>query len=84
MPQRVNYVNWSLGTLMGAGMNLSKHNTHTHTHTHVQMAAHVKWGNQKENEGSGKEGELFLGPFEQSTSSINCLCTTQICQMKAK
>lgn len=62
MPQRVNYVNWSLGTLMGAWMKLPKH---THTHTHVEMTAHVKWGNWWKMRGVEK-GKLGLRPFQQS------------------
>ena len=59
MPQRVNYVNWSLGTLMEAGMKLPKHNKHTlahtqhthtqHTHTHTCKWLHMLSG------GTGKK-----------------------------
>ena len=39
MPQRVNYVNWSLGTLAGPGWSCPN------TNTHVELASHVKWVN---------------------------------------
>lgn len=52
MPERVNYVNWSLGTLMGARMKLGKpRRTHTHTHGTGCTCYAVKL---VENEGSGK------------------------------
>lgn len=41
MPQHVNYVNWSLGTLAGPGWS----RPNTNTNTHVELAAHVKWVN---------------------------------------
>lgn len=51
MLQLVNYVNWSLGTLMGARMNLPKQ-THTHTrnwlHVNSKKIRPVEKGNRLE------------------------------------
>lgn len=64
MPQCVNYVNWSLGALMGA-RKLPKH-THTHmcARTHTRSSA-VKWGNWREIRASEK-GKLSLELYQKS------------------